>query len=89
MRTTGGIRTCDIHFRRKVALSAELQRYAERRLGLKTNAKYFRILIVDKSDTLLIRQKVAILSYKKKASSEMAGPFLFINNDSKEFIAVT
>ena len=64
VRTTGGIRTRDLHFRQKVALSAELQRYAERRLGFNTNAKYFQILNVDKSDTLLIRQKVAILSYK-------------------------
>jgi hypothetical protein len=44
---------------------------------------------VDKSDALLIRQKDAILSYKKKTPSEMAGSFLFINNDSKEFTAVT
>ena len=29
VRTAGGIRTRDLHFRRKAALSAELQRYAK------------------------------------------------------------
>ena len=47
VRTTGAIRTRDLHFRQKVALSAELQRYAERRLGLNTNTKYFQIKTVD------------------------------------------
>lgn len=52
VRTTGGIRTRDLHFRQKVALSTELQRYAARRLNLNTDAEYFLIFIVDKSDTL-------------------------------------
>jgi hypothetical protein len=32
VRTAGGNRTRDLHFRRKAALSAELQRYAERKV---------------------------------------------------------
>ncbi len=32
VRTAGGIRTRDLHFRRKAALSTELQRYASRNL---------------------------------------------------------
>ena len=76
MRTTGGNRTRDLHFRQKVALSTELQRYAERKIVLisKSNLKMFKL--VDNSDIFLQRQKVAFLSTAENPVSN-GGVFAF------------
>ncbi len=59
VRTAGGIRTRDLHFRRKAALSAELQRYARRKVVSFGTLNFEFIITVDKSDTLLIRRIAA------------------------------
>ena len=68
VRTTGGARTRDLHFRQKVALSAELQRYAERKIDSFKNL--FRQLSdsVDNSDKISIpfRQKVAVIKLQRE-----------------------
>ncbi len=60
VRTVGGIRTRDLHFRRKAALSTELQRYARSKVVSFTAMNFEFVITVDKSDTLLIRRIAAI-----------------------------
>ena len=59
VRTAGGIRTRDLHFRRKAALSTELQRYARRKVVSFRALNFEFAITVDKSDTLLIRRIAA------------------------------
>ena len=59
VRTAGGIRTRDLQVRQKAALSTELQRYARRKVVSFRALNFEFAITVDKSDTLLIRQKAA------------------------------